>query len=367
MPGSALCIPPHCSNIALTASVMVKENWSTAFVYRLSSPLELLLLMEYLFFCCCFDKSQTSCKMPSGTLVWGENSTGQQSGKGRSVTPLSWAASVLVCMVPFGFRHRVTLWEWPSTKGMKPDLVGCLFCRSHPALWANRSTCSGGCHALDCTPIPPRSSDLGFLFFGLHCEQFWGSSSTLTVWTTIGTHWAVKEGNRKSFENASMGAPYLLIWWAEEWARFLGLFIQCFLQFYTYWIFYQFRHICINTLLTFNHSYFQSLRCCGSKSPVCGLEIATVVWGCITKVPSRVAQQGLLRLIFLTQALYRAQLSYDICWETVLRHLPRLHHRQKTGKCANQIRKKIAQITDLPADGKAAELMATHKLQPQPS
>lgn len=38
-------------------------------------------------------------------------------------------------------------------------------------------------------------------------------------------------------------------------------------------------YIYINTLLTFNHSYFQSLWCCGSKSPVCRLEIATMVVG----------------------------------------------------------------------------------------
>lgn len=44
-----------------------------------------------------------------------------------------------------------------------------------------------------------------------------------------------------------------------------------------------------------------------------------------------------------------------------------MHHRQKTGKCANQIRKRIAQIADLPVDRKAAELMATYKLKSQPS
>lgn len=70
------------------------------------------------------------------------------------------------------------------------------------------------------------------------------------------------------------------------------MFLQC----YTYCIFYQFQHIniCVNTLLTFNHSYFQSLWCCWPKSPVCRLEIATVVWGCITKVQVRTAQQGLI-------------------------------------------------------------------------
>lgn len=272
-------------------------------------------------------------------------------------------------------------WEWcPLASGTKSDPAGGPQLRAWSQTLLDVFSADSHClvgkqvHMFWRMPclelhIPPKSSDLSFLFIALHLdsEQFWAAAAPSQFEPAIGTDWAVKARNRKSFENASMGGSYLLVWWVKERACFLGLFIQCFHQFYTYCVFYQFQHIHINTLLATNHSYFQPLWCCGSKSPVYKLEIATMVWVCITKVKSRLAQQGQMWLILLTQALYRAQLSYDVCWEAALRHLPRVHHRQKTGKCANQITKRIAQITDLPADKKAAELMATYKLKPQPS
>lgn len=61
--------------------------------------------------------------------------------------------------------------------------------------------------------------------------------------------------------------------------------------------------------------------------------------------------------------LHGAQYGSSVHWKTVLRHLPREHRRPKTGKCENQIRKRIAQIAGLPADKEAAALVGAYELK----
>lgn len=58
-----------------------------------------------------------------------------------------------------------------------------------------------------------------------------------------------------------------------------------------------------------------------------------------------------------------AQLSSDVHFKTVLRHLLRERHRPKTGKCENQIRNRIDQMAGLPADKEAAELVGAYELK----
>ena len=62
-------------------------------------------------------------------------------------------------------------------------------------------------------------------------------------------------------------------------------------------------------------------------------------------------------------ALHGARLGSSVLWKTGLRHLLRQRHRQKAGKCENQIRKRIAQIAGLTADREAAELVGAYELK----
>lgn len=139
--------------------------------------------------------------MPSGTLLWGENSTGQQLGKGRSVTSLSWAL--------------LSWCEWrPLASGTKSDSAGGPQQRARnqtllDAFSADPLPCGqAGPHALeDAMPWTAHTSLTNLLTWGffVHCLALGlctvlGSSSIPTVWTAIGTDWAVKEGNRKSLK-----------------------------------------------------------------------------------------------------------------------------------------------------------------------
>ena len=144
-------------------------------------------------------------KPPSGTWIWvspswGEKSTGQQASKGRGVTPLSWAASIPGWKVPFGLEHKARPRWQPSAQDVKADPHWYLFCTFHTALWASRSTCSGGCHPSSRTDIPPDSFWLRVFGHRL-TVTLWAalsSSSTLTVWTC---HWhRLGSGRKKQWQ-----------------------------------------------------------------------------------------------------------------------------------------------------------------------